>query len=119
MQHKLYQIVLDDATVIAVQAAKTEHDYPEKFRAHRRAIMIGDAIPGLEADAYEHVATIEAEDLEDVFRVGNIGPEEQIARIKPMHSVSVGDIIVDPKGHAFIVKSFGFEMLVEEWESLR
>lgn len=60
---------------------------------------------------YKHVSNIEAEDLEDVFEVGNIGPEHQIERLEPMCSVSVGDIIRDPEGRTFIVASFGFEQL--------
>jgi hypothetical protein len=42
---------------------------------------------------YAHVATITAENLEGVFEVGNIGPEDKIKRHLPMHSVSVGDIV--------------------------
>ena len=44
---------------------------------------------------YDHVADIEAADLDDVFRVGNVGPEEAITRHAPMHSISVGDVIED------------------------
>jgi len=42
---------------------------------------------------YDHVATIEATGLENVFEIGNIGPESKITRILPMHSISVGDIV--------------------------
>lgn len=58
---------------------------------------------------YALVASIEAEDLEDVFRIGNIGPEENITRYEPMHSLSVGDIVVDVEtGLGYYVDSFGF-----------
>jgi hypothetical protein len=57
---------------------------------------------------YEMVAEIDAEDLDQVFQIGNIGPEENIKRLKPMHSVSVGDVILDDKGNASFVDSYGF-----------
>ena len=44
----------------------------------------------LEEGFYDHVADIEATDLHDVFRVGNVGPEEAITRHAQMHSISVG-----------------------------
>jgi hypothetical protein len=61
---------------------------------------------------FKHVATIEADDLDEVFEIGNIGPEELITRHAPMHSVSVGDVIQTPEGEFFAVASMGFESLV-------
>ena len=60
---------------------------------------------------YAPVCTIEAEDLNGVFNVGNIGPEESITRLCPMHSVSVGDIIENPEGVRYMVDSMGFKEL--------
>jgi hypothetical protein len=66
-----------------------------------------DAIRAAES-MYEMVAEIDAEDLEQVFEIGNIGPEKNIKRLKPMHSVSVGDVILNSEGKAFYVDSYGF-----------
>ncbi len=60
---------------------------------------------------FKHVATIEADDLDEVFDIGNIGPEELITRHAPMHSVSVGDVIQTPEGEFFAVASMGFTKL--------
>jgi hypothetical protein len=60
---------------------------------------------------YKPVCIIEAEDLNGVFEIGNIGPEESITRLAQMHSVSVGDIIEDPEGAQHMVDSFGFKEL--------
>ena len=49
----------------------------------------------LDRGFYDHVSDIEAADLDDAFRVGNVGPEEAITRHAPMHSISVGDVIED------------------------
>jgi hypothetical protein len=57
---------------------------------------------------YENVSDIEAESLDGVFEVGNIGPEENITRYLPMHSVSVGDIIETPDGEFWMVDGCGF-----------
>tara|TARA_R110000868_G_scaffold295032_1_gene555444 strand:- start:22 stop:390 length:369 start_codon:yes stop_codon:yes gene_type:complete len=59
---------------------------------------------------YHPVCTILADDLEGVFDTGNIGPEENIMRLTPrMHSVSVGDIVVNNEtGEASMVASMGF-----------
>jgi hypothetical protein len=60
------------------------------------------------AALYEMVAEIDANDLDEVFEIGNIGPEKNIKRLKPMHSVSVGDVIVDNVGNAKFVDCYGF-----------
>ena len=52
-----------------------------------------------------HVATIEAVDLNAVFEIGNIGPEDKIERLAPMHSISVGDVIIDEDEKSFSVDS--------------
>lgn len=63
---------------------------------------------------YREVAVIEAHDLHDVFTIGNIGEEDQIHRIAPMRSVSVGDVIVNMADRtAWIVDRYGFTELTE------
>jgi hypothetical protein len=59
-------------------------------------------------DLYEKVAVIEADSFSDVFDIGNIGPEQNIQRIAPMHSVSVGDIIMSESGEVKYVAPYGF-----------
>lgn len=57
---------------------------------------------------YDHVADIEARDLDAVFRIGNIGPEELITRHTQMRSVSFGDVIEDDEGWRYVVVNGGF-----------
>jgi hypothetical protein len=54
------------------------------------------------------VCEIAATSLNEVFEIGNIGPEHKIVRLDRMHSVSVGDIIQDPTGEFHMVDDFGF-----------
>jgi hypothetical protein len=62
---------------------------------------------------YEKVAEIETNDFEGVFEVGNLGPKtkfgESITRFLPMHSVSVGDVVVREDGLTKFVANIGFE----------
>lgn len=75
------------------------------------AVVLGKVNKLFFLTAYEEVATIEANDLDEVFRIGNVGPEEKIERLGRMHSVSVGDVISDVYHQCWVVKSFGFERL--------
>ncbi len=59
-------------------------------------------------DLYEKVAVIEADSFEGAFQVGNIGPEQNIERLAPMHSLSVGDIILADSGEVVYVAPYGF-----------
>lgn len=72
------------------------------------------AIQAFSNNAYTHVSNITAPDLNGVFQVGNIGPEEYIERLDRMASVSCGDIIVDEDKHVYLVAPFGFTHLGEE-----
>ena len=65
------------------------------------------------SDEYRMVALIDGETLDDVFTIGNMGPESKIERVESMHSVSVGDIIQDViDNKTFVVAKFGFEEIV-------
>ena len=107
MKFKVFQINLSNAQIDEINTAKERPAYYEKylnttFRPTAESIQVA-------SDMYRLVAEIEAKSLGQVFDIGNIGPEEQIRRIAPMHSVSVGDIIVDETGRAKFVAPMGFE----------
>ena len=72
---------------------------------------MGKFDPVANIHSYEHVANLDASDLNEAFQIGNIGPEEAYTRFKPMHSVSVGDILVDEQGTVSIVAGTGFDTL--------
>lgn len=65
---------------------------------------------------YTKVAEVVADDLNHVFEVGNIGPEDRITRIAPMHSFSVGDIIEDADGNRWMIAKVGFTSLNQLFE---
>ena len=74
--------------------------------------VVALAKEAFDKDYYSHVSNINAENLEDVFSVGNVGPESQIERFAntDMYSVSVGDIVEDKETkRKFVVASMGFK----------
>lgn len=66
---------------------------------------------------YRPVCEIEANNLDEVFEIGNIGPESRINRLDRMHSISVGDVICDEEtGKLHSVAKFGFSRVGENDE---
>jgi len=63
--------------------------------------------------SYQEVCEIEADSLDEVFRIGNIGPFDKIRRFDfaPMASISVGDVIQNEQNELYVVKGIGFERL--------
>ena len=116
MKFKLYQIHLTDAEVDQVNAEG--HDSVHK-QSLKLDMSISSKRPAGEVASeafklgyYTHVSNITAEGLEGVFEVGNIGPEENIERLAPMYSVSVGDIVEDVDGNKSVVASMGYQEVV-------
>jgi len=104
--YKVFQIVLEDDLVDLVNK--------EGWECHVKALAymeasFGKTKLGVMHNCYSHVGDIIADDLEHVFEVGNIGPEDRIIRHDRMRSVSVGDIVEDPNGVKHVVASVGFE----------
>jgi hypothetical protein len=113
MTYKLFQIKLTEAEYNKVNA-EGHNSVPKQVA--KLDMSFADNIADLASDAfskgyYTHVSNIEAEGLEDVFEVGNIGPESSIERLAPMHSVSVADVVETPEGVRHVVASVGFEQL--------
>jgi hypothetical protein len=105
--YKVHQIRLTDNEIALVNL--NGHGYVPKQRAITASYR-GVWKPEYRKH-YNHVSTIIAPSLEDVYKIGNIGPESSIARHAAMHSISVGDIIEDAWGKEHMVASFGFTEL--------
>lgn len=111
MLYTVYQIQISDTVYDEVNRLGHEaaaQQYPE-YRAYMDCQFRGSTKYKAEyAEYYVPVCTIQAANLNRVFDIGNIGPEESITRLAPMHSISVGDIIEDEQGRKVMVDSFGF-----------
>jgi hypothetical protein len=103
----VYQVKLDrfikDGNFISEDKAK------QHFDISRGRVTNNDIVRH-----YQPVCTIEANDLNEVFHIGNVGPEDRIRRYNDtrMHSISVGDVIINEfTSKRYVVKPFGFEEL--------
>ena len=108
---EIYQVGLTDAMCRILNSGGTT----PKCQAHRDMSLAKNLEQHFRDGHYDRVALIEAANLNDVFRVGNIGPEEgseeSLRRLGPMHSISVGDIIVDEDGIHHTVEMLGFSTI--------
>jgi len=111
MKFAVYQIQMTKAISDAVNAGEIVPSFEAKNKMN--IDFSGNKIGGLASDAfdagyYTHVANIEAEDYNDCFEVGNIGPDENIERLGRMSSLSVGDVIVAEDGTVAVIAPIGF-----------
>ena len=111
MKFAVYQIQMTKAISDAVNAGEIVPSFEAKNKMN--IDFSGNKIGGLASDAfdagyYTHVANIEAEDYNDCFEVGNIGPDENIERLGRMSSLSVGDVIVAEDGTIAVIAPMGF-----------
>ena len=112
MKFTVHQIQIDRSVYNRVNELGHEaaaEQFPE-YRAYMDTSFLGSKRYKAEySKFYKPVCEIEADNLNRVFDIGNIGPEEFITRLAPMHSISVGDIIEDEQGVKVIVDSWGFK----------
>lgn len=112
----IYQIQLTEAEVDLINQTGDFNSVPkQKAKLDMGLDFSGNKIGGMADEAmakgyYTHVANIEATDFNEVFEIGNIGPETSIERLTRMSSVSVGDVIVDEEGNTVVVSSYGFTL---------
>lgn len=100
MKFTVYQIDLDD----------DQMENPELRNMYLDCIMNPtEEVIRPAREFYFKVAEIVANDFEEVFEIGNIGPVESIQKIRPMRSISVGDVIkCQETGEHKFVAPFGF-----------
>ena len=103
MINKIFQINLTSEEVKTVNE-KGHHSVPRqicKLDLSCKPNAVEIAEEALENGYYNHVANIRADNLEQVFEYGNIGPEFKIERKPhfPMASVSVGDVVANEDGY--------------------
>jgi hypothetical protein len=111
MNYSVYQIQMTREIADKVNAGETVPAFEARnkmnldFAGHKIGGLADEA---LTAGFYTHVANIEADSANDVFEIGNMGPESAITRFSQMHSLSVGDLIVDEEGQVIVVAPVGF-----------
>jgi len=86
--------------------------YPELYIQRDVKFVGAKKFSAWMSEYYNAVCEIEAEDLEEVFHIGNVGGSIKLIADK-IYSVSVGDIIHHHKTNTFhMVDDFGFTQLL-------
>jgi len=112
MKYTVYQIRYTEDEIAGINAGmksmkrEIRDDMSMDFRGEKMVDLVEKA---LYENLYTAVSFIEATCLDEVFQVGNIGPETQITRLGRMASISVGDLIEDEDGNRHVVANFGFK----------
>ena len=116
MKYKVFQIQLTDAEVDMVNEGWQVRKHILKTYMFGERV-VPSATEAMKLGFYDHVLTVDAEKLEDVFYIGNFMDDRYLDKVQvhdTFSSVSVGDIIVDENDLAFVVDTFGFKMLPEK-----
>ena len=116
MKYKVLQIQLTDAEVDMVNEGWQVRKHVLKTYMFGSG-LVSRVTEAMEQGYYDHVMTVDAKNLEDVYAVGNFMDDRYLDKVEvhgQFSSVSVGDVIVDENDFAFVVSMFGFEMLPEK-----
>ena len=107
---KVYQIALTNAEIDMINSGETsprikayfDRSFEGKFKAEN-------------FQYYTHVANVDTNDMENAFEAMNLWEEsiyfEDIFKLRPCPSMSVGDILEMEDGSKYRCASFGFELL--------
>ena len=96
--------------VYQIKKEEVENIYPESSFNYG----MGDFDPIANIDKYHHVADVSTDNQETAFAIMNRWNEidqKMVRRYEPLHSLSVGDILVDDDETVSIVSNFGFDKL--------
>lgn len=105
---KIFQIADD------YDPAKPSAEQSPKWHARREAIFGDDIAASWAAGYYSHVANVATDDKEEAFEIMNLWTpkcEAKVTRLAPLHSLSVGDVVVDEAGVAHYVDRFGYKLV--------
>ena len=98
--------------------------YPDYYNAYMKTVFHGDVYEAWDKGLYEHVADVSVDNLDTAFMVMNRWndvDEKLVKRYKPLHSMSVGDIIIKndlaPDRYTeYAVAPVGFSPIKLEWK---
>lgn len=116
MKFKVLQIQLTDAEIDMVNEGVQVRKHVLKTHMFGKGV-VPNANKAMYLGYYNHVLTVDADNLNDVFYKGNFAHDhlKDVQVHDTFSSVSVGDVIVDENNWAFVVDTFGFEMLPEKF----
>jgi len=117
----VYQIVLTPSVIDGINRlrdrAKAEAEFPQ-YGVYSRLMFGAKDFMATDFTHFTKVATVDANEVEDVFTIMNRWSDEdeaKVTRIAQIHSLSVGDI-VEKDGKFFVCDNCGFkEFHIPAW----
>ena len=117
----VYQINFTTEQVNEINYGAT---YPDYYNAYMKTVWDGDVYEAWDKGLYDHVADVSVDNLDTAFVVmnrWNSVDEKLVKRHKPLHSMSVGDIIIKkdlaPDRYTeYAVAPVGFRPIKLEWK---
>ena len=108
---KVYQIQLTDAEIAAVNNGETS----DRIKAYFDRSWPMSPFKAENFQYYTHVANVDTDNMENAFEAMNLWEEsiyfEDIFKLAPCSSMSVGDILELEDGSKYRCASFGFTAL--------
>ena len=107
----VYQINFTSQQVNEINDPSTPE--PDYYTAYLKTTFRADVHEAWNMGLYKHVADVSTDDLETAFAVMNRWndvDEKLVRRLEPLHSMSVGDIVMN-KDKAYVVAPVGFNPL--------
>lgn len=118
-KYEIYQLPFSVMESLANDGKATPFSYRGDETSDSKFVFSRDTARGLfSRHGYRAVARFDVTQLEDIYDLSNnpyiddADREKRIDRIERMHSVSVGDIVLDTESNEYyIVAPFGFDEL--------
>jgi hypothetical protein len=115
--YKVYQMKLTDEQVDEINEQGAENSSLWRFYNDANMFPDGDKVQNaLRMGLYDHMANIEAPDMNQVVHLGDTEFEvsDKIEFLenkfgRQMHTITIGDVIEDPDGQKWFVNFGGYE----------
>jgi len=113
--YKVFQMKLTDDQVDEINREGEKNSALWRFYQDANMYPDGDKVQhALKIGLYDHMANIEAPDMNQVVHLGYDINEEKIEHLdnkfgRKMHSITIGDVVEDPEGKKWFVNFNGYE----------
>jgi len=113
--YKVFQMKLTNDQVDEIHREGAENSSLWKFYNDANMFPDGDKVQhAWNCGLYDHMANIEADDMNQVVHIGNGNPNAEIEHLenkfgRNMHSITIGDVVEDPDGVRWFVNFTGYE----------
>jgi len=114
-KYKVYQMKLTNEQVDEINEQGAENSSLWKFYSDANMFPDGDKVQNaLRMGLYDHMANIEAPNMDQVVHIGNGEHDDEIEHLenkfgRKMHTITIGDVVEDTDGVKWFVNFGGYE----------